>query len=108
MLAFVLCLKLMMISVLDSFKAAECQRIGLIVGDWSPIIPFPAFSRKGTPSQRSLLICATAVQKVTQRESSGTSSSSLNAGFSPSLDLLYWPIMVLSWSMGGIHSRTRA
>lgn len=69
--------------------------------------PLPALRRKGTPLQRSLLMWATAAQKVTQRESLGTSSSSLKEGLEPSADLVYWPIMVSSCLIEGIHSKTR-
>ena len=72
------------------------------------IIPLPAFSKNGTPAHRSFSICPTAAQKVAHRESSGTSSSSLKAGFVPSSDLPYWPMMVSLWSIGSIQSKTRA
>ena len=71
-------------------------------------LPLPALSKNGTPAHRSFLMCPTAAQKVTHLESLGTCSSSLKAGFSPSEDLLYWPMMVSSCSMGSIQSKTRA
>ena len=71
-------------------------------------IPLPAFSRNGTPAQRSFSMCPTAAQKVTHLESFGTSSSSLKAGFVPSVDLPYWPMMVSACSIGSIQSKTRA
>lgn len=71
-------------------------------------LPLPALSKNGTPAHRSFSMYPTAAQKVTHRESLGTSSSSLKAGFSPSVDLPYWPIMVLTCSMGSTQSKTRA
>ena len=44
-------------------------------------IPLPALSKKGTPAHRSFSIRPTAAQNVAHLESSGTSSSSLKAGF---------------------------
>ena len=44
-------------------------------------VPLPALSKKGTPAHRSFSICPTAAQNVAHLESSGTSSSSLKAGF---------------------------
>ena len=71
-------------------------------------LPFPAFSRKGTPPHRSFSMYPTAAQNVAHPESLGTSSSSMKAGFSPSEDLLYWPMMVLTCSIGGIQPKTLA
>ena len=59
-------------------------------------LPLPAFKMKGTPFHRGLLTYATVAQKVLQRESSGTPSSSRYPGFAPSEDFAYWPNIVSS------------
>lgn len=97
-----------MISVLDS-----CNAVGWLVGPSSQwhardvLVPFPAVSRKGTPVHLSLSMRTIVAQNVAHFESFDTSSSSLNAGFSPSEDLAYWPMIVSTFSIAGIVSRTR-
>jgi len=70
-------------------------------------VPLPAFSIKGTPVHLSFSMRRTDAQNVAQVELSDTSSSSLKAGFLPSEDRPYWPMIVSSFSMAGIVSRTR-